>query len=232
DGNVHFMVHEFIDGGDLRSLLLRYTTLPIETVASIFAQVAEALASIHESGFIHRDIKPANILLQSSGVAKLIDLGLAIPYNRDAFAPSFFSSSESNLSDPTFMSDMTTPAKTSGKVAGTVDYLAPDQIRNPNEPSPLWDIYSLGCSMYHALTGRVPFPLGTVQQKCRDRVTNDIDDVRNYNQAIPFDLASLLREMLTRNPRSRIQSAREVARRLEAWIPPSGLLYQVAFGNK
>jgi serine/threonine-protein kinase len=77
-------------------------------------------------------------------------------------------------------------------------------------------VYSLGCTLYQLLTGSVPFPQGDTQQKLRARVNADAKDARIIHQAVPFDLAELLRDMLARNPAERI-TLLEVIRRLEAW---------------
>ena len=103
--------------------------------ASIISQVAEGLEYAHAKGIIHRDVKPGNVLVSPDGEAKLSDLGLAGPL------------SGALETDPRY-----------GKIVGTADYLSPDQIRDPWNPTPAWDIYSLGCTLYYAVTGKVPFP--------------------------------------------------------------------------
>ena len=223
DGNVNYMVHEFMDGGDVRSLLRQENTLPLDTATTIIAQTARALQYLHENGIVHRDIKPANILLSSDGTAKLIDLGLAIPIDV-RYAVNQSNSDESNGDNPLDSSIIA-----SGRVAGTVDYMAPDQLRAPSSPTPSWDIYSLGCTLYLMLTGTVPFPSGSTQEKFRARLQSEPKDARMYNQAIPFDIADLLRAMLTSHRKHRIPSALAVADRLDAWTPPEGLTKGLEF---
>jgi serine/threonine protein kinase len=225
DGNVHYMVHEFVDGGDLRKLFLKEGVLPIEIVASIFSQIARGIHYLHENSIIHRDIKPANVLLSSEGKAKLTDMGLAVPFEQNFQDPIVRMFEESNLLER----QIDTASKVSGRVAGTVDYMAPDQIRNPSEPTPGWDIYSLGCTLYQMLTGSLPYPNGDVKQKFRDRINFDPKDPRMLNQAIPFDFVDLLRGMLAREPYGRIATAKEVADRLDVWLPPDGLLSYLKF---
>ncbi|MDR1962576.1 MAG: serine/threonine protein kinase [Planctomycetaceae bacterium] len=225
DGNVHYMVHEFVDGGDLRELFRKEGVLPIEIVAPILGQIAQGVHYLHENGIIHRDLKPANVLLSSEGKAKLTDMGLAVPFERNFKDPMIRIIEESNLLEH----QIDSASKVTGRVAGTVDYMAPDQIRNPSEPTPGWDIYSLGCTLYQMLTGSLPYPNGDVKQKFSDRIRFDPKDPRILNQTIPFDLVDLLRGMLAREPYDRITTAKEVANRLEAWSPPDGFMSYLEF---
>jgi serine/threonine protein kinase len=252
DGNVNYMVHEFADSGDVRELLQRQIrrsnissntadenanevsgtkVLPIEIVAPIIAQVADAIEYLHQNGIVHRDIKPANILLSSNGTAKLTDMGLSVRYQNEPVALASETDAGANALgslSASYDSEVDNATKLTGKIAGTVDYMAPDQIRGPNEPSPAWDVYSLGCTMYQLLTGSVPFPAGETKQKLRDRLFYAPQDPRILNQAVPFDIVDLLRKMMTIDPQQRITAA-EVSQLLAPWIPPKGLHYFLRF---
>ena len=225
DGNVNYMVHEFMDGGDVRALLRQETVLPLDTATTIIAQMARAVQYLHENGIVHRDIKPANILLSSSKTAKLIDLGLAVPIDAQYAAANQNSDEESGVANRQFDSSIIA----SGRVAGTVDYMAPDQLRAPSRPLPSWDIYSLGCTLYQMLTGTVPFPSGDTQEKFRAKLQSEPKDARMYNQGIPFDIADLLHSMLTPHRSRRIASAGAIADRLDAWTPPEGIARGLEF---
>ena len=228
DGNVNYMVHEFMDGGDVRALLKQETVLPLDTAATIIAQTARAVQYLHENGVVHRDIKPANILLTSSRMAKLIDLGLAVSIDTRSTAVHQNGDEESSHGGSR---QLDSSLLASVRVAGTVDYMVPDQLRAPSYPMPSWDIYSLGCTLYQMLTGTVPFPSGDTQEKFRARLQSEPKDPRIYNQAIPFDIADLLRSILTPQPYQRIPSAHIIADRLDVWTPPDGLIGGLEFGG-
>jgi serine/threonine protein kinase len=208
DGNVSYMVHEFVDGGDLRQLMKQEIPLPVDVVCPVVAQTARALTYLHSNGIVHRDIKPGNILLSSTGAVKVIDLGLAL-------RSSLKEAGQENSS--------------SSRVAGTVDYMAPEQLRNPNEPLPSWDIYSLGITMYQMLTGAVPFPDGDSQEKFRVKLDREPRDARIYNQAIPYDVADLLRSMITNQAGRRTLTTEEIVSRLDVWSPAGGLESRLVF---
>lgn len=225
DGNVDYVVHEFADGGDMKRLLLREGPLPLEIAVAVVSHISEAVQYLHEKSIVHRDIKPANILLFSEGVAKLTDMGLAARYDRFAMLPHYVSA-EAN---PTAETQAEQIGKKSGKVAGTFDYMAPDQIQNPTKPTPAWDIYSLGCTFYRLLTGRVPFPGTSPKQKINAQLNLSPIDLRVFNQSVPFDIVRLIRDMMAKNPQERIQTAWEVSERLKPWLPPIGWGEEILF---
>ena len=225
DGNVHYMVHEFVDGGDLRRLIRAEGRLPFDVAAAVVLHLAQAIQYLHEKGFVHRDVKPANVLLSSEGLAKLVDMGLTVPSRKSSPPIESAVSEESNVIER----QIDNATGLSGKVAGTVDFLAPDQIRAPDEPTSAWDIYSLGCTFYHTLTGSVPFPKGDTKQKFRAHLLAEAPDPRIFDQSIPFDIVRLLRMMLAKDPNRRVQTATEVIERLRPWIPPLGLAEKLRF---
>jgi serine/threonine protein kinase len=192
DGNVHYLVVEFVPGTDLRRLVRSKGRLSVQQGANIIKQAAEALEHAHQSGLIHRDIKPGNILVTPDGVAKVSDLGLAFYFN--------------DSDDPR-----------AGKVVGTADYLSPEQIRTPNNITQVSDIYSLGCTLYYAITGKVPFPGGTPKSKARRHLEETPWHPRRFNEDVSDDFVDLIGDMMEKNPKERIQTASEVAERLAPW---------------
>jgi eukaryotic-like serine/threonine-protein kinase len=194
DGNVYFLVTEYVPGSDLRKLVRRNGPLDMKAAASIIAQVAAGLQHAHDQGFVHRDVKPGNVLVTPEGEAKLSDLGLAGPIGAGV------------EDDPRF-----------GKIAGTADYLSPDHILNPTTPTPAWDIYSLGCTLYYAVTGKVPFPGGTAADKARAHCDLRPLDPRRLNHSLTEAFVEVLADMMAKDPAQRIPSGNDVIRRLAPW---------------
>ena len=196
DGSVHFLVTEYVPGKDLRKMVRIHGRLDMASAAKIISQVAAGLQHAHEQGLIHRDVKPGNVLVTNDGIAKLSDLGLAGPLEGDL------------ESDPRF-----------GKIAGTADYLSPDHIQSPFDPKPAWDIYSLGCTLYYAVTGKVPFPRPTTQEKVRAHCEHQPIDPRRLNKDLHESFAEVIWEMMAKDPAERTPTARDVIARLRPWVP-------------
>jgi len=193
DGNVYFLVTEYVPGSDLRKLVRREGPLGMQRAAAIIYQVARGLHHAHSQGLIHRDVKPGNVLVTPEGLAKLSDLGLAGPLDEAEKDPRF------------------------GKIVGTADYVSPDHVLAPWNPTPLWDIYSLGCTLYYAVTGKVPFPGGTTADKARAHCELRPLDPRRLNPHLTTEFVDIMADMMAKDPALRIQSAAEVMRRLEPW---------------
>lgn len=193
DGSVHYLVTEFVPGTDLRRLVREHRRLSPSKAASIIAQVARGLHYAHEIGLVHRDIKPGNILVTPDGIAKLSDIGLA-------------TWTMGQGDDPR-----------AGKIVGTADYLSPEQIQTPRSVGHLSDIYSLGCTLYFSVTGKVPFPGGDPRSKCKRHCEQTAWDPRKLAPDLPEDFVDTIADMMEKTPEKRIQSAAEVAARLQSW---------------
>ncbi|MCH2122221.1 MAG: serine/threonine protein kinase [Pirellulaceae bacterium] len=193
DGNVHYLVVEYVPGTDLRRLVRSRGRLSIQQASNIIKQAAEGLAYAHEKDLIHRDVKPGNILVTPDGLGKVSDLGLAA-----------------------FMTDYESDPR-HGKVVGTADYLSPEQIRNPKDITSVSDIYSLGCTLYYAVTGKVPFPGGSAKNKARRHLEETPWHPRRFNEEVSDEFVDLIADMMEKEPSARLPSASEVAQRLEPW---------------
>ena len=205
DGHVHYLVTEYVPGTDLRRLVRRQGPLTIKQAASVAMQAALGLEYAHQRDLIHRDIKPGNLLVTPTGHVKVSDLGLSAFMNKVDEDPR------------------------AGKIVGTADYLSPEQIRTPLNVTAVSDIYSLGCSLYYAVTGKVPFPGGTAAEKTRRHVQETPWHPRRFNPDLSEEFVEIIADMMEKEPANRIASAAEVAARLETWagdvsvVPSQGL---------
>ena len=144
EGDTYFFVTEYVPGTDLRKLVRRNGPLSAAIAATIISQAAEGLHYAHRKGLVHRDVKPGNLLVTPDGHTKITDLGLAWVL-MDELAGAV-------------------PEK-SRSLVGTADYMAPETITDPDKVRPVSDVYSLGCTLYYAVTGKVPFPGGNTADK-------------------------------------------------------------------
>ena len=199
DGNVHYLVVEYVPGTDLRRYVRTKGKLTVQQAANIVKQAAEGLGHAHDRDLIHRDVKPGNILVTPEGIAKVSDLGLAFYIN--------------DPNDPRI-----------GKIVGTADYLSPEQIKTPLEVTTVSDIYSLGCTLYYAITGKVPFPGGTPKSKARRHLEETPWHPRRFNEEVSDEFVDLIGDMMEKDPAERIQTADEVAERLAPWASDESLL--------
>jgi serine/threonine protein kinase len=142
-------------------------------------------------GLVHRDVKPGNLLVMPDGTTKVSDVGLAA-----------WTTALEN--DPR-----------AGKIVGTADYLSPEQIRSPRDVGPASDIYSLGCTLYYALCGKVPFPGGDAASKCRRHCEDTPWHPRKFAPETNEEFVELIADMMDKDPARRVGSAAEVAERLE-----------------
>ncbi len=197
EGSVHYLVTEYVPGMDLRRLVKSRGPLPIQQAAKIIMQAALGLDYAHRKGLVHRDVKPGNILVTPQGDAKVSDVGLA------GFAHDL-------INDPR-----------AGKIVGTTDYLSPEQIQTPLEIQPASDIYSLGCTLYYAVCGKVPFPGGDTESKIRRHLEEYPLHPRTFVPDITEEFVDVIVDMMEKDVRKRIASAAEVAARLEPWVNES-----------
>lgn len=208
DGNVHYLVVEYVPGTDLRRLVRTHGALPVQQASNVIMQAAKGLDHAHKRGLIHRDVKPGNILVTPDGIAKVSDLGLA-----------------------GFMSEAAIDPR-AGKIVGTADYLAPEIIRSPGDMSAVCDVYSLGCTLYYAVCGKVPFPGGTPRDKARRHCEETPWHPRRFKPEIPEEFVEIIADMMEKNPRDRIQTAAEVVARLEPWAVDASPISSRKLGTK
>lgn len=201
DRGLPFIVFEFIEGTDIRALVEQKGVLPLAEAVSYTLQIAEALAHAASHNVVHRDIKPSNVLITPDGQVKVIDMGLA------------------RIQGDRAGSDLTA----SGVTLGTFDYISPEQARDPRSADVRSDIYSLGCAFFFMLTGRPPFPEGTVLQKLLKHQGDEPPDLRQFRPGLPDEVVRVVRRMLAKDPRRRYQDATELVEDLLALAEQIGL---------
>jgi serine/threonine-protein kinase len=205
----HYLVMEYVEGRDLQKIVHNDGPLDYVRAAEYIRQAAEGLSHAHQAGLIHRDVKPANLLVDPSGVVKVLDLGLA----------RFDDEGKASL---TVIHDE--------NVLGTADYLAPEQAVDSHGVDGRADIYSLGCSLYFLLTGHPPFPDGTLGQRLMKHQKEPPPDIRKDRPDAPQDLLAICLKMMAKRPPQRQQSMAEVAAALGDWLTSRGQVVDSASG--
>uniref|UniRef100_A0A7C4QP07 non-specific serine/threonine protein kinase n=1 Tax=Schlesneria paludicola TaxID=360056 RepID=A0A7C4QP07_9PLAN len=191
-----YIAMEYVDGIDLHELVNRRGPISVRRSIEIVKQVASALQHAHEHKIVHRDIKPSNLLIRRDGVVKLTDLGLA-----------------RSVDD-----SIETGITRAGTTVGTVDYMAPEQARSSQAADIRSDIYSLGCTWYHMLTGGPPFPEGSLTNKLQAHATQPPPDPRLINPQVTEGLVAVLNRMMAKRPEDRYQTPAELLKDLEGSV--------------
>jgi serine/threonine-protein kinase len=188
---VHYIVMEYLNGRDLGDLMHSASRLDVKTAVEIAIQVLSALRAVHERGIVHRDLKPENVIIvKGEGralTAKLVDFGL------------------SRLDDS--MRDV--GLTQTGTVCGTPRYMAPEQARAKKDIDLRADLYSVGVILYRMLTGHVPFEAGSYNEMIIAITTEEPTHINAHKVPLPEGLADLVMRAMSRDPRSRFQSATE-----------------------
>lgn len=185
-----FFVMKYVEGRSLAQLLDERDHLPQEEALKIVIQIATGLQHLHELGLVHRDVKPGNILVTEQGKAVLVDMGLTKPTRAEA--------------------DLTTE----GVILGTPYYLSPEQAMGENLDIRS-DIYSLGATFYHAVTGTVPFRGSSTIAIINARFMRDPEMPSLYVPEIAGEISAIIAKMMYRSPVQRYQNPTELLRDLE-----------------
>jgi len=195
---VLYLVMEHIDGKNVGQLIGDLGKIPWPNAARLARQVALGLEHARLKGLIHRDVNPCNILVTQDGTAKLTDLGLAIDLN--------------DLDNVT----------RDGATVGTFDYVSPEQAKNSRSVDTRADLYSLGCTLFHMIAGRVPFPMASLPEKLYAHQLHDPEPLAELTPEVPEGLAEIVRRLMRKLPDDRYQTPAEVALALEPFAIETG----------
>ena len=186
---VYYLTMEYVEGITVRELLDTRGRLGVAPTLAIATQLAQSLAVAHEQGVVHRDIKPQNLLLDSAGVLKVMDFGIAR-----------LAASSSGLTE-------------AGMIVGTPDYMAPEQMLG-EEVTERTDLYAMGVVLFECLTGRRPFDANTAMAMIAKVLREEPPDPASLNPEIPPAFARLVLRLLAKDPAQRPASATELSRLL------------------
>ncbi|MEM1063755.1 MAG: serine/threonine-protein kinase, partial [Planctomycetota bacterium] len=188
-----FIALEYVDGVDAERRLKKSGPMSFRRTVSIVRQLNEALVHLHEQGLVHRDIKPSNLLVRQDGTVMLTDMGLAKAVE---------SGSNAGITR-------------AGFTVGTVDYMAPEQARGSKHADIRSDLYSLGCTWFHLLTGSPPFPADGLTARLHahavtpppDPRRGDVGDAARMTEAA----VAVLQRLMSKKPKDRYQDPTELA---------------------
>ena len=220
EGDTYFFVTEYVPGTDLRKLVRRNGPLPYPIAATIISQAAEGLHYAHRRGLVHRDVKPGNLLVTPDGRTKMTDLGLA-----------WFLMEELEASAARWQRRIRSWARPT--TWRRKRFAEPDKIL------PVSDVYSLGCTLYYAVTGKVPFPGGNTADKIRRHLDETPLNPLHFNPDLPTGFCDVIAAMMDKNPDKRTPTAAAVVELLRPWCdenatrhlaeenpPASGIFYR------
>ncbi len=191
-GGFHYFVMEFVDGRTVYDDLAEGKVYSEQEAIRIVRQVAEALQHAHERGIIHRDVKPKNIMIARDGTVKLADMGLARA-----------------------TSDVEAAMAEAGRAYGTPYYISPEQIRGEVNIDHRADIYSLGATFYHMVTGRVPFEGPTPSAVMHKHLKEPLTPPDHINTNLSAGCAAMIELMMAKNREERYPSCKEVIEDLD-----------------
>lgn len=200
--DLHYIVMEFVEGQSIQEIIKESGPIDWRVAADYICQSAAGLDHANRSGLVHRDIKPGNLLVDTNGVVKLLDMGLAV----------FFTEKDKDSITMTYNEN----------VLGTADYLAPEQAIDSHGVDTRADIYSLGGTFYYMLSGGPPFPDGTIAQKLLWAQNKEPRSIQEFVPDLPDEVAAIIRKMMAKKPEDRYQNPLDLASALRPWAASNG----------
>jgi serine/threonine-protein kinase len=192
-GEFHYFVMEYVEGTTVYDQIVRAKRFKEQEALDIIIQVAEALEHAHAKGLIHRDVKPKNIMMTPQGVAKLADMGLARA-----------------------VSDKEAAESEAGKAYGTPYYISPEQIRGEKNIGAPADIYSLGATLYHMVTGSVPFDGKSPSAVMHKHLKAELVPADHVNPKLSAGIGQVIELMMAKSASQRYQNCTDLLTDLRA----------------
>ena len=204
--DVHYLAMEYVDGQTLTRLVAQKGPLPVSEAAAVIRQAALGLLHAHRAGIVHRDVKPGNVMKGADGTIKILDLGLARI------------NSASLLNEADNIGPNADPKKKSkGRLVGTLPFMAPEQLDNPDVADPRSDIYSLGATLFFLLTGRAPFT-GDYLELVYGHRHGKIPDLMEARDDVDLQFSNIFMRMMAKSPDERYASFDEVIDELSEYV--------------
>lgn len=186
-GDYHYFVMEYVEGRTVYDDIVRHKRYQENEALDVVIQTSEALLHAHQKGLIHRDVKPKNIMISKEGIAKLADMGLARG-----------------------ISDKEAAEAEAGKAFGTPYYISPEQIRGEINIGPPSDIYSLGATLYHMVTGNVPFDGKNPSAVMHKHLKAELVPPDHVNPKLSPGISEIIEMMMSKSPKDRYQNCADL----------------------
>lgn len=194
-GDIYYFAMEFVRGRSLQDMIEAQGKIDPETAVGYVVQAARGLEYAHRKNIIHRDIKPDNIMINEDGIAKVADMGLAKDIQQEEQSVTM-----------------------SGVAMGTPYYIAPEQATNAKKADGRADIYSLGCTLYHMILGKIPYDGASAYEIITKHLKEPLTQMHEVDKNIPEGLSEIVTKMLAKDREERYQTMTEIIADLEEYL--------------